>query len=190
MRNMKWGLFCIFLFLLSASTFAQEKPSENQTVANVFNHSLSSAEREFISAAEAMPDDKYSYAPTSGEFKGVRTFALEVRHVATVNYEFGAIILGEKCPVELGAEENGADTLKTKDDIVKYTKDSFAYLHKALDALNDQNLVTSMPNPFGGKNPVTRLGMALIAVSHPYDHYGQMVEYLRSNNIVPPASRH
>ncbi|HEY1464933.1 MAG TPA: DinB family protein [Terriglobales bacterium] len=189
MKNMKWSLACIFLLLCSISAFSQTD-SEHRTVADVFNRSLSSAENDFVPAVEAMPEDKFNFAPTNGEFKGVRTFALEVRHVDTVNYEFGAVILGEKCPVETGTDENGADTLKTKDDILKYTTDSFAYLHKALSALNEQNLVTPIPNPFGGKNSITRLGIALIAVSHPFDHYGQMVEYLRMNNIVPPASRH
>jgi uncharacterized damage-inducible protein DinB len=188
MKNVKLMLLCFSLFLFGMSAFAQANSSDQQTIADVFNHSLSNAEREFVSAAEAMPDDKYSYAPTNGEFKGVRTFALEVRHVATVNYEFGAVILGEKNPVEAGSEENGADTLKSKEDIVKYLKDSFVYLHKALGSLNEQNLITPIKSPWGPGN-ITRLSIALIAVAHPMDHYGQMVEYLRSNNIVPPASR-
>jgi uncharacterized damage-inducible protein DinB len=188
MKNIKWSLACIFLLLCSISAFSQTG-SGPSTVADVFNHTLSNAENEFVPAVEAMPEDKFNFAPANGEFKGVRTFALEARHVATVNYEFGAVILGEKSPVEKGTDENGADTLKTKADIVKYTKDSFVYLHKALATLNEQNLVTPIPNPFGGKNSLTRLGIALIAVSHPYDHYGQMVEYLRMNNLVPPASR-
>jgi uncharacterized damage-inducible protein DinB len=105
-----------------------------------------------------------------------------------VNYEFASVILGEKNPVEMGSQENGSDTLKSKDEIVKYLKDSFAYLRKALESLNEQNLVTPIKSPWG-KGTVTRLQIALIAVSHPFDHYGQMVEYLRANSIVPPASR-
>jgi uncharacterized damage-inducible protein DinB len=188
MKNMKAGAICFSLFLFGISAFAQTASNDHQTMTDVFNHSLSNVEREFVSAADAMPADKYSYAPTNGEFKGVRTFALEVRHVATVNYEMGSVILGEKSPVEMGKEENGSDTLQTKDDIMKYLKDSFTYLHKALASLNEENLVVPIKSPWGN-GTVTRLGMALIGVSHPFDHYGQMVEYLRSNGIVPPASR-
>ncbi|HEY1802587.1 MAG TPA: DinB family protein [Terriglobales bacterium] len=188
MKKTKYVLLCFSLLLFGVSAFSQTNSSDHQTVAGTFNANLSNVEHEFVSAAEAMPADKYAFAPTNGEFKGVRTFALQVRHVATVNYEFASVILREKNPVEMGSEENGSDTLKSKDEIVKYLKDSFAYLHKALGSLNEQNLVTPIKSPWG-KGTVTRLGIALIAVSHPFDHYGQMVEYLRANSIVPPASR-
>jgi uncharacterized damage-inducible protein DinB len=188
MNKMKYILACFFLLMFGVSAFSQTNSGDHQTVADVFNTSLSNTEREFVSAAEAMPADKYSFAPTNGEFTGVRTFALQVRHVASVNYEFASVILGEKNPVEMGFQENGSDTLKSKDEIVKYLKDSFAYLHKALESLTEQNLVTPIKSPWE-KGTVTRLQIALIAVSHPFDHYGQMVEYLRANSIVPPASR-
>lgn len=187
-NKLKWLEFGALVLIFCLPAFAQAG-SANPTIADVFNHSLSNVENEFVPAAEAMPESAYSYAPSTGEFKGVRTFALQVRHVATVNYEFGAVILGEKSPVETGSEENGSDALKSKDDIVKYLKDSFVYLHKALGSLNEANLVAPIKSPWGPGN-ITRLNIALIAVSHPMDHYGQMVEYLRSNNIVPPASRH
>ena len=188
MKKMKYVLACCLLLLFGVSAFSQTDSTDHKTVADVFNASLSNAEREFVSAAEAMPADKYSFAPTNGEFAGVRTFALQVRHVASANYEFGSVILGEKNPVDMGAHENGSDTLKSKDEIVKYLKDSFAYLHKAMDSLNEQNLVAPIKSPWG-KATITRLQIAVLAESHPFDHYGQMVEYLRMNGIVPPASR-
>jgi hypothetical protein len=134
-----------------------------------------------------MPEDKYSLAPTSGEFKGVRTFAQQVKHVATVNYMVGAAILEEKPPVELGSE-NGPDSVKTKADIEKFIKDSFAYVHKAVASVNEGNLLKPIKSPFG-QGTTTRLGMGTLIVGHCFDHYGQMVEYLRMNGIVPPASR-
>jgi hypothetical protein len=100
---------------------------------------------------------------------------------------FGAAILEEKPPVELGSE-NGPDSVKTKADIMKFLKDSFAYVHKAAGTVNDGNLVTPIKSPFG-EGTVTRLGMSTLIVGHCFDHYGQMVEYLRMNGIVPPASR-
>ena len=189
MKKIMLVLVCAFWTLLTTNAFSQSTNSgEHRTVSQVFDRSLSNVENEFVPAAEAMPEDKYSFAPTNGEFKGVRTFALQVRHVATVNYEFGSVILGEKSPVEMGEDENGAASLKSKDEIVKYLKDSFAYLHKAIASMNENNQVAPIKNPWG-QGSITRLSIAIIAVAHPFDHYGQMVEYLRMNNIVPPGSQ-
>jgi hypothetical protein len=153
-----------------------------------FDKSLANVEREFVSLAEAMPARGYNFAPTGGEFKGVRTFAQQVKHVAAVNYMVGAAILGEKPPMDLGGGESGPDYLKDKDAVVAFLKDSFAYLHKAMLTLTAQNLTQSIQSPFGN-NQVPKASMALEAVEHPFDHYGQMVVYARMNGIVPPASR-
>ena len=134
-----------------------------------------------------MPEDKYSFAPTSGEFKGVRTFGQQIKHVAAVNYILGGAILGEKPPVDTGGE-NGPDSAKTKADIMKYLKDSFVYIHKAAGTIDDKNLVSPTKNPFGD-GAATRLALAVGVAGHCSNHYGQMVEYLRINGIVPPASR-
>jgi hypothetical protein len=187
MKNMK-VLFSLVLFAASGLALAQDaKPAEHRTVAQVLDRSLAGVENEFVSAAGAMPEDKYSFAPTNGEFKGVRTFAQQVKHVAAVNYMVGAAILEEKPPIDLGGE-NGPDSLKTKAEIEKFLKDSFSYVHKAVGTINDGNLLSPIKSPFG-QNMVTRLGMASLIVGHCFDHYGQMVEYLRMNSIVPPASR-
>jgi hypothetical protein len=78
--------------------------------------------------------------------------------------------------------------VKSKADIVKFLKDSFAYLHKAVASVNETNEIGSIKMPFGDGN-TTRLAMATLGVAHCFDHYGQMVVYLRMNGIVPPASR-
>jgi uncharacterized damage-inducible protein DinB len=161
--------------------------AENHSVAQVLNHSVSGAEKELMSAADAMPEDKFSFAPTIGEFKGVRTFGEQLRHVAAVNYILGATILGEKPPVDV-AGESGPATIKSKAEIIKFANDSFAYLHKAIDSIDEKNMLVPIKNPFGDA-PATRLGMAVLGAQHIFDHYGQMVEYLRMNGIVPPASR-
>jgi hypothetical protein len=187
-KKMK-GLF-VFLLLLAGSGFAlaqDAKPAEPRTIAQVMDRGVAGVEGELVPAAGAMPEDKYSFAPTSGEFKGVRTFAQQVKHVAAVNYMVSAAILEEKPPVELGSE-NGPDSVKTKADIEKFLKDSFAYVHKAVGSINEGNLLKPIKSPFG-QGTTTRLGMATLIVGHCFDHYGQMVEYLRMNGIVPPASR-
>lgn len=172
-----------------ATANAQAKSDQQPTFAAVYDHLLTAFEKEVVSAAEAMPDDKFNFAPSTsqGEFKGVRTFADQIKHIAGANYMFGAAILGEKPPAAAGGE-NGPSNLNSKADTVKYLNDSYAYLHKALNSLDEKNVLGQVQSPFG-PNKMTRLSLATIALSHPFDHYGQMVEYLRMNGIVPPASR-
>jgi DinB superfamily len=180
-------VFVLLLFCTGLALAQDPKPSEHHSIAQVLDHSVAGVESEFVPAAEAMPDDKYSFAPANGEFKNVRTFAQQAKHVAAVNYLVGAAILQEKPPVELGGE-SGPDSIKTKAEIVKFLKDSFTYVHKAVGTINDGNLLNPVKSPFGD-GMVTRLGLATLIVGHCFDHYGQMVVYLRMNSIVPPASR-
>ena len=186
---MKLAVVGLCLALTATVVQAQEKKSadEPKTMAQVMDRAVSGVEGEFVSAADAMPEEKYSFAPSQGEFKGVRDFSQQVKHVAAVNYIVGAAILGEKPPAEVGGE-SGPDSVKSKADIAKYLKDSFAYVHKAVGALDEKNAVAPIKSPFGQGNS-TRLGLATLIVGHCFDHYGQMVEYLRMNGIVPPASR-
>lgn len=181
-------LFAALVVLGTVATAASQMapPPPAKTPGQALQMNLGIASGEFISAAEAMPEDKYSFAPINGEFKDVRTFAQQVKHVAAVNYIFGAGILGEKPPVETGGE-NGPDSIKSKADIVKFLKDSFDYLNKAVGSVTDQNSLDQIQSVFPFK--VARLSLASFATTHPFDHYGQMVVYLRMNGIVPPASR-
>jgi len=186
MRNAKL-LLEAFVVLCFGSAFGQmAAPPAPKTPGDALNGALEIVEHDFVPAADAMPEDKYSFAPSNGDFKGVRTFAQEVKHVAAANYMFGAGVLQEKPPVDLGSE-NGPDSLKSKAEIMKFLNDSFAYLHKSLASITEKNQLDQIDTPFGQKVP--RLSFATFAVAHPLDHYGQMVEYLRMNSIIPPASR-
>jgi hypothetical protein len=171
----------------TAAASPQDKSDQKATFAMVYGRTLDGIAHEVVPAVEAMPDDKFNFAPSQGEFKGVRTFAQQAKHIAAVNYMLGAAILSEKPPVELGGE-NGPASMTSKADVVKFLKDSFTYLHKALASIDETNILGQVQSPFGS-NKISRMGLSLIAVSHPFDHYGQMVEYLRMNGIVPPGSR-
>jgi uncharacterized damage-inducible protein DinB len=205
MRSM-WQLF-IALFLVAVSSYGiaqkvekpgreDEKPSHEVeevvkpelNIANVLKTSVTHLQRTLLPLAMAMPEDKYGFAPTNGEFKGVRTFGQQLKHVATTNYSYASSILGEKPPVEVGEEEDGPASVKTKAEILKYVNDSFSYVQKALATINAKNVVSPIKSPFG-QGEATRLAMATLIIGHCYDHYGQMVEYLRTNGIVPPASQ-
>ncbi len=171
----------------AAAAQATKPKDEHRTVTQVLDSTVLNMEHEFIPAAEAMPEDKFGFAPSEGEFKGVRTYAQQIKHVAAVNYELGAALLEQKPPVDVG-DESGPASVTSKADIIKFLKDSFAYVHKAIATINENNFVGTVKSPFG-EGSVSRLGLATSVAAHGFDHYGQMVEYLRMNGIVPPASR-
>jgi uncharacterized damage-inducible protein DinB len=153
--------------------------STNSDPAEVYGKLMSGLEGEIVGAAEAMPADKYDFAPTQGEFKGVRTFGSQVKHLAEANYGFF-----EGWNVPGAAKEEDIEKLKTKDEIVQALKDSYTYAHKALKTMTADNAFASL-----GEKKGTRAGSAAFCLAHSMDHYGQMVEYLRMNGIIPPASR-
>jgi hypothetical protein len=173
--------------LVLASTLACQsqaptaaKPAVGTTVppAQIYGKLLTNIETEFVSAADAMPDDKYDFAPTQGEFKGVRTFGEQVKHVTEANLYYFHDPATPLTDIRAGVEK-----LKTKAEIMQALKDSLAQAHKFVDAITPENAFVTTAS--GG----TRAGMAAMGSAHMLDHYGQMVEYLRMNGIVPPASR-
>ncbi|MGH9517185.1 MAG: DinB family protein [Terriglobales bacterium] len=158
------------------------------TIALAVDREISNAEKQIVEVAEAMPEEKFNFSPetlniSGGDYKGVRTFAQEVKHIAASNFAIWSPLTSDKFPKDyMGG--NGPENLKTKAEIIQFLKDSFALGHKAAATLTLENML----QPAEGSKS-TRLRLAEFAVSHAYDHYGQMVEYLRMNGIVPPASR-
>jgi hypothetical protein len=150
---------------------------------------LTTIEENIVPAADAMPADKYGFAPRDGEFTGVRTFSRQVKHLAATNYILAAAALGQDPPLDAG-DEVGPDAVASKPDVMNYLKGSFDALRRAITAVGDQRIgVRSSPiSPLQGQT-ATRSALIVEAMIHSYDHYGQMVEYLRMNGIVPPASR-
>lgn len=174
---------CVLLFTALMSG-ADPAPATRRTL----DGQLTMVERELVPLAEAMPAERYGFAPTQGEFSKVRTFGQQVTHTAAVIYACAAAVLGEKNPIEMGPNENGPESVKSKDAAVRFLKESFTYAHKAMATLTDEN-VTGMVHSAFGSNQVPRLQMATVPVWHSMDHYGQMVVYARMNGVVPPASR-
>jgi hypothetical protein len=177
-------------FLIAAGTMAFAAEPGPMSVAQVYDSQLKGGEGELVPLVEAMPASKFDFKPATsmGDFAKVRTFSEQAKHVAAVNYMIGAAVLGQKPPLDLGKGENGPEDIKGKDAVVKFLKDSFAYLHKAMNTLTDKNQVEMIAAPWGNQK-MPRGGLAMIGISHPFDHYGQMVVYARMNNVVPPASR-
>ena len=104
-RFVAWTGMIVFGAGLMAYGQAMPKPEPSRTVQQVLDRALTNVEHELVPAAEVMPEDKFGYAPTDGEFKGVRTFAQQIKHVAATNYEIAAAILQVKPPIEIGDDE-------------------------------------------------------------------------------------
>jgi len=167
---------------------ATSSPQSVPTLASMVDSEVSGIEKQIVDVAEAMPDDKYNFSPANlnipgSDYKGVRTFAMQVKHIAASNYFIWSTITGDKLPDNLKDGDGPAD-LKTKADIIKFLKDSFALGHKAAATLTVENMLQPV-----GQGKSLRMHRAEFGIAHASDHYGQMVEYLRMNGIVPPASR-
>ena len=149
---------------------------------------LSLMEFQVVGAAKAMPADKYGFAPSQGifaesqktQFDTVRTFVAQVTHLAQANYFFFG--WGGMKP---DRDVKAIGDMKTKDEVVAALEASFVYAHKAIATITTENAFVAI-KPVDGYS--TRTTIAAFAAAHGNDHYGQMVEYLRMNGIVPPAS--
>jgi hypothetical protein len=164
---------------------AQPAPS----IASVLDRDISAVEKQIVDAADAMPEDRFNFTPESlnipgSNYKGVRSFAVQIKHIAASNWFIWSPLTGDKLPEGLKDDGNGPANLQTKADIIKFLKNSFALGHKGAATLTGENMLRSPAN-----SKSTRLHLAEFGIAHAYDHYGQMVEYLRMNGIVPPASR-
>ena len=163
-------------------------PPATPTLASAIDREITAIEKQVLDAAEAMPEDKFNFSPQSlnlpgANYKGVRTFAVQVKHIAASNYFIWSGLTGDKLPANL-KDGNGPEDIRTKAEILAFLKDSFALGHKAAATLTTENMLQT---PEHSKS--TRLHLATFGVAHAFNHYGQMVEYLRMNGIVPPASQ-
>lgn len=173
---------------VASATISQQSPQSPPTVASAVDRDISVIEKQIVEVAEAMPEDKFNFTPEAlnipgSNYKGVRSFAVQVKHIAASNWFIWSALTGEELPKSLN-DGNGPANLKTKPEIIKFLKDSFALGHRAAATLTTENMLQTLRN-----GQTTRLSRGTFGVAHAYDHYGQMVEYLRMNGIVPPASR-
>ena len=199
MPNTKWITVLVLWLAAAASLLAQASPqvvdTKNDASLNAQQEKraleslMKIVEKEIISTVDAMPADKFGFAPTDGEFKGVRTFGQMVKHFSATNHILAAAALGEEPPADAG-DELGPESVRTKAEILTYLKGSFVHLEKAVQAVGQTNIpVNASPISPLKRGEVTRLALITETLLHAYDHYGQMVEYLRMNGVVPPASR-
>jgi len=161
-------------------------PALPTTLAAAVDREITRVEEQVVAAAEAMPEDRFDFSPerlrlAGSAYQGVRTFAVQVRHIAASNYFLWSPLTGERLPEGLKDGEGPAE-LRSRADILAFLRRSFELGHRAAATLTPDNML----QPAGSS---TRLQRATYAVAHAFDHYGQMVEYLRMNGVIPPATR-
>lgn len=183
------GWVCFDVRAAAPATPVQKAEQQSTlTLASGVDRDISAVEKQILDVAEAMPEEKFNFSPetlniSGSDYKGVRSFAVQLKHIAASNWFIWSPLTGEKLPAGLH-DGNGPANIQTKDEIINFLKDSFALGHRAAATLTIENMLQTP-----GKSKSTRLSLAEFGVSHAYDHYGQLVEYLRMNGIVPPASR-
>jgi uncharacterized damage-inducible protein DinB len=198
MRVSNWsviGLLTIAVASASAQardykdSYTASEAGKAMAPAKALDVMLTELETQVIGVAEAMPADKYGFAPTAdtfapgspAKFATVRTFAGQLTHIAGANYSFFSKLGGAAPP----AAAKQVRDLKTKDEILAALKQSFAYGHSQIMTMTPQNAFIGIEGADGFHTPAT---VVAFAVAHGYDHYGQLVEYLRMNGVIPPGS--
>jgi DinB superfamily len=178
--------FCVF----GLSAFGQKQPDStawqgSSTLSQVLDQRLAGVEHLLMTLAEAMPDEKYGFAPSSGAFKDMRSFAGQIKHTAFVNYVLFSDLSGEPIPQDDGSED-GPPNIKTKAALLEYLRDSFSLGHRAIAAIDDQNAVTQIKSRSKKDAVTTRLALAMNATGHCFMHYGELLIYMRISGISPP----
>jgi hypothetical protein len=178
---MKFGILAVFALGTLPVAGSNVSPSARE----VFDKQFSAVERDVMAVVETMPADKFNFAPTVGAFTHARTFGIQARHIAFCLNEVAIALLGEHMLPH--TDQEGPGNLTNKEDIVKYLKDAFAHAHRAIGTLTNENLLEQIRDPYAETLRTTRLDAAGILLSHTWDHYGQMVVYLRMNHLTPPG---
>ncbi len=132
----------------------------------------------FIRAAEKMPEADYGFKPSPD----VRSFGQQVAHVADDQYNLCAPAKGE---TRKAAYTEIEDTLSKKAELIAALKGAFAYCDGAYDALTDASGAEIVKTMKGGR---ARFGMLNWNLWHTWEHYGNVVVYLRMKGLVPPSS--
>ncbi len=160
-----------------------------QSISPAIDRQFNKIESDILSTAQAMPEEKFDFTPESlniknSDFKGVRTFAGQIKHLASDNILIWSAINGDAVRLDI-EDVNGPKNLKTKKEVIEYLKSSFAIGRKAVSTLTTSNAMDLIE--FRGRK-LSKLDLAFYALTHANEHYGQMVIYLRFCGIIPPPT--
>ena len=179
---MKKTLCLLFVAWAGAAVgaYAQETTPSKTALANPITASEKGAygyiSGVVVAAAEKMPEENYSFKPTPD----VRSFGQLVGHVADAQYETCGTAMGEQPQMK-----NIEKTKTSKADLVAALKDSVSYCQKAFAGMTDAKgaQMAKMDN-----YDMAKLTLLSVNTAHIYEHYGNMVTYMRLKGLVPPTS--
>jgi uncharacterized damage-inducible protein DinB len=158
--------------VLAPSTVAAQSPLMDSVKAQFGN-----VKGVLLKTAEKVPEPIWAFRPTPE----VRTFGQIVGHIADANMAICGAAAGEKA-TPLNAEKS----ITTKADLTKALADSMAYCDKVMAAMDDKKAMETVKFFIGGMTP--RAMVLAFNIAHDYEHYGNLVTYMRINKIVPPSS--
>jgi uncharacterized damage-inducible protein DinB len=169
--------------IIVSLTLAQAPaPTPDQTTTSGFATTTYRAIKDFVTrSAEKMPSDQFTFQPT----QEVRSFARLLAHIADANYLLCAFALGEPNPNGKQMDRIEKENL-AREPLLERLKESFAYCDRAYTMLTEANSGEQVA--FFGTQKRTRMGVLWFHISHAYEHYGNLVTYLRLKGIVPPSS--
>ena len=165
-------------FLAAVPAFAQAPAAASSSpITASITGQLGLIKGNLLKSAEQVPESLYGFKATAE----VRSFGQLFAHVADANHMICSIIAGDKAPT-VSIEK----TKTTKADISKALAESFAYCEKVAGSLTDATGGATV-DLFGMK--MAKTAALAFNVAHDFEHYGNVVTYMRLNKMVPPSSQ-
>jgi hypothetical protein len=186
---MKTSFAAILTFALPLSLAAQQPPAGAQAnpITTAFRGRTIGLQRNLAQAFDSIPESKFGYKPTPSQL----TIGYIAQHLASDNYFFCNNFGATKATVP-AADTATADSIKAKwpkDSLVAKLKASFTFCENAFAQLDDSKLAEPITLSFGGQTrPSTRAAMVLGHALDIADHYSQVANYMRLNNMLPPTA--
>jgi uncharacterized damage-inducible protein DinB len=178
------------LALVAPITLAAQQPPAAVTanpITTAFRTRIAGLHRNIAQAFDSIPESKFTFKPTPGQL----SIGYIAQHIASDDYFF-CNNFGAMKGTRAAQDTATADSVKAtwpKATLVTKLKDSFAFCDQAIAQLDDAKLAESVTLTFGANSrTVTRAGMALGHAIDLADHYSQLANYMRLNNIIPPTA--
>jgi uncharacterized damage-inducible protein DinB len=175
--------FIVFVLTLGAGASAQTQPADPLTSGARLHYGI--IKGYVTRAAAKMPEEHYTFRPTPE----VRTFAQLIGHLADANYRLCSVLAGQDPPTDAGMENDKP----AKPDLIKALEESFAYCDQQYAAMTDVAGTPIVKFDAGGEGSrvpiqMPRLTVLAFHTGHAFEHYGNIVTYMRLKGVVPPSS--
>jgi uncharacterized damage-inducible protein DinB len=187
---MKKSLVAVMILALPIGEAAAQQPPAAppaEPITTVFRNRAVALRRNLAQAFDSIPAAKFSYRPTAAQ----QTIGFIAQHLASDNYFF-CEKFGDMKPTRVAADTATADSVKAtwpKETLVAKLKESFTFCENAFGQLTDAKLAEQVSMTFGGNTRmVTRASMVLGNALDMADHYSQLANYMRLNNMLPPTA--